>query len=66
PFVRECCISGDEYSSDVLAFSRTSPLPLSLLRDSATSKTWWRLPQKRVHSADYVLFDKRALAPRQR
>ncbi|WP_216594891.1 hypothetical protein, partial [Pseudomonas viridiflava] len=47
---REYCISGDEYSSDVLAFSRTSgtppgPLPRSLLRDSATSKTWWRLPQ---------------------
>ncbi|WP_205901854.1 hypothetical protein, partial [Pseudomonas viridiflava] len=48
PFVREYCISGDEYSSDVLAFSRTSPLPLSLLRDSATSKTWWRLPQSGV------------------
>ncbi len=33
-----------------------------LLRDSATSKTWWRLPQERVHSADYVLYDKRRLA----
>ncbi|WP_205944330.1 hypothetical protein, partial [Pseudomonas viridiflava] len=30
--VREYCISVDEYSSDVMTFSRTSPLPLSLLR----------------------------------
>ncbi len=43
PFVREYCISVDEYSSDVMTFSRTSPLPPSLLRDSAASKTWWRL-----------------------
>ncbi len=34
-----------------------------LMRDSATSKTWWRLPQERVHSADYVLFDKRGGLP---
>ncbi len=49
--VRECCSSADEYSSDVQAFSRTSPLPPSLLRDSATSKTWWRLPQSGVYCA---------------
>ncbi|WP_205914748.1 hypothetical protein, partial [Pseudomonas viridiflava] len=61
------CISGDEYSSDVLAFSRTSPLPLSLLRDSATSKTLWRLPQKAgVSSVAYGLLDKSGLAEAQK
>ncbi len=45
PFVREYCISVDEHSSDVMTFSRTSPLPLSLLRDCATSKSWWGLPR---------------------
>ncbi|MEE4229811.1 hypothetical protein, partial [Pseudomonas viridiflava] len=43
--VREKASTSDAYAVAEILHSRTSPLPLSLLRDSATSKTWWCLPQ---------------------
>jgi len=48
--VRECSISATAYASDVPAFSRTNGTPPG------------PLPQNRVSSVSYRLFDKSALA----
>ncbi|WP_204955322.1 hypothetical protein, partial [Pseudomonas viridiflava] len=48
--VRECSISATAYASDVLAFSRTNGTPPG------------PLPQNRVPSVGYRLFDKKRLA----
>ncbi|WP_206205958.1 hypothetical protein, partial [Pseudomonas viridiflava] len=57
--VREKAGTSDAYAVAEKLHSRTSPLPPSLLRESAASKTLWCLPQSGVFLSNTGLLKKR-------